>query len=555
MEDNTNKEKLIKDSIYPVSIDVTRKIVEQMEKSICKIQINGEIGTGFFTKIPYKQLYLKCLITNNHIIGKKEIENGRQVSISLNNEKKRTIIEINEKKRKIYTSKHYDVTIIEILEDIDGKYEYIELNDEIKKVMHLNEDEIINYYRNNYKKESIYILNYMKGENIVVSYGLLHEIKSDNELAHKCCTDNGSSGSPILSLKDNKLIGIHYGSSKHFDSNKGTLIIFPLIEFNQKIFNNISDNIDSNINKKKGNNNLYNINYYNNKNIKDFNNNNYFDNIKNIDNTEINKLNEITIQYDVKNNDKIKLFGKKFIENNKNNCKIRVDNKVYNIVESIKVNRNINRDIIEIKLIIEKKMTNISYMFGDSINNGCNALISLPDICNLDTKDVTNMSSLFIGCNSLFLISDISKWDTESVTDMSSMFYHCKSLKSLPDISKWNTSNVTNMSNMFSYCISLSRLPDISKWNTEKVTNMSSLFNNCNKLIKLPDISRWNTSKVTDMSFMFNYCIKIVIFPDISNWNTSNLTDMNCIFNDCKVKPDISRWDLRNIKDINDDII
>ena len=45
MEDNTNKEKLINDSIYPVSIDVTRKIVEQMEKSICKIQINGEIGT------------------------------------------------------------------------------------------------------------------------------------------------------------------------------------------------------------------------------------------------------------------------------------------------------------------------------------------------------------------------------------------------------------------------------------------------------------------------------------------------------------------------------
>ena len=554
MEDNTNKEKLIKESIYPVNIDVTRKIVEQMEKSICKIQINGEIGTGFFTKIPYNQKYLKVLITNNHIIGEKEIKNGRQISISLNNEKKRTIIEINENKRKTYTNKYYDVTIIEILEDIDGKYEYIELNDEIKKVMHLNKKEILNYYHNNYNKESIYILNYMKGEDIVVSYGLLHDIKSDNELAHKCSTDNGSSGSPILSLKDNKLIGVHYGSSKNFNSNKGTLIIFPLIEFNQKNFNYIIDNIDSNINKKKGSNNLDNINYYNN-NIKGFNNNNYFDNIKNIDNTGIDKLNEITIQYDVKNNDKIKLFGKKFIENNKNNCKIRVDNKVYNIVESIKVNRNINRDVIEIKLIIEKKMTDISYMFGDSINNGCNALISLPDICNLDTKGVTNMSSLFIGCDSLFFLSDISKWDTESVTDMSSMFYLCKSLKSLPDISKWNTSNVTNMSNMFSYCISLSRLPNISKWNTEKVTNMSSLFNNCIELIKLPDISRWDTSKVSNMSFMFNNCVKLVIFPNISNWKTSNLTDKSCIFTYCKVEPDISNWDLRNIKDFNDDIL
>ena len=78
--------------------------------------------------------------------------------------------------------------------------------------------------------------------------------------------------------------------------------------------------------------------------LQTFSNNNYFDNIKNIDNTEINKLNEITIQYDVKNNDKIKLFGKKFIENNKNNCKIIVENKEQDISECIIVNKKIEYD-------------------------------------------------------------------------------------------------------------------------------------------------------------------------------------------------------------------
>ncbi len=52
---------------------------------------------------------------------------------------------------------------------------------------------------------------------------------------------------------------------------------------------------------------------------------------------------------------------------------------------------------------------------------------------------------------------------------MESLFDQCNSLISLPDISNWNTSNVTNMSGLFNNCISIKFLPDISKWNTEKV--------------------------------------------------------------------------------------
>ena len=57
------------------------------------------------------------------------------------------------------------------------------------------------------------------------------------------------------------------------------------------------------------------------------------------------------------------------------------------------------------------------------------------------------------------------------------MFNNCKSLISLPDISNWNTSNVTDMKNMFQMCDSLVSLPDISKWDTSKAKNKNTMFN------------------------------------------------------------------------------
>ena len=74
----------------------------------------------------------------------------------------------------------------------------------------------------------------------------------ENKIKHKCNTATGSSGSPILLLKSNKVIGIHYGSFSHnFSFNFGTLILKPILEF-QKISNNLlvinkNNNIKKNI--------------------------------------------------------------------------------------------------------------------------------------------------------------------------------------------------------------------------------------------------------------------------------------------------------------------
>ena len=63
-------------------------------------------------------------------------------------------------------------------------------------------------------------------------------------------------------------------------------------------------------------------------------------------------ISEINIIYDIKQENKIRIFGAKFVENNKNICKMIIDNKEYEItnkynIENYKKN---NKNTLNIKL-------------------------------------------------------------------------------------------------------------------------------------------------------------------------------------------------------------
>ena len=150
-------------------------------------------------------------------------------------------------------------------------------------------------------------------------------------------------------------------------------------------------------------------------------------------------ISEINIIYDIKGKNKIKIFGAEFVKNNKNLCKMIIDNKEYEITKEYKVKNN-SKNKLKIKLKGIDNVTNMSFMFS-----GCKSLLSLPDISKLNTNNITNMSLMFALCSSLSSLPDISKWNINNVTNISYMFCLCSSLSSLPDISKWNTSKVTNM--------------------------------------------------------------------------------------------------------------
>ena len=491
---------------------VTQEIItHQMENSVCKIYGKKLNGTGFFCLIQnikeWNPLSLKVLITNNHILEEDDIKINKKIKMSLNNGNKNIEI-IIDNSRKTFTSKKYDITIIEIKQ-----------NDGIKSNSFLEIDKDI--YKDNYKeiyrKKSIYLLHYPKGIEICKSEEVIRNISEDNyTIEHYCDSNNGSSGGPLINLENCKVIGIHKGFNK---INLGTILNIPIKKFYEKLNKNIE------LNK---------IDKINNTDVI-INNNNY--------------LNEITIQYNICDDYRIKLFGGNFVDNNKNKCTIIIDKKEYNLCEYYKDENLKLKKILEIKLKGIKNITNISYMFY-----GCHSLSSLPDISKWNTKNVIYMSSMFSSCNSLSSLPDISKWDTKNVTDMSSMFCCCNKLSSLPDISKWDTKNVTNMSYMFYYCNKLSSLPDISKWNTKNVIYMSSMFCGCNKLSSLPDISKWDTKNVTNMSSMFSYCSSLLSLPDISKWDTKNVTNMSYMFSWCKSLsslPDISKWDTKNLTNMN----
>jgi len=543
MEERIDEGK-IKGSIDAIPLKNIEKIAEQM-KSVYICKVYGDlIGTGFFCKIPYEGKSIPALITNYHIISDDFLKNNQKVKISINDGKVFDTIKINENS-KIYSSirNEYDIMIIKLEEEKDI-YHYLDLDEHI---FDENSEDI-------YENKSIYILHYPNGDKIHISFGYGIQKLDEYYIKHLCNTEHCSSGSPILNLETNKVIGIHSGTIiKNYESkyNIGILLKYPLNQLNKNneikekkrsIINQIKNNeikITIEINKDDINKDIY---FLDNTDYNDDNNiNHYHDHLK-----ELNELNTELYINDIKYK-----YKKYFDPDKEGKYIIKLKFNIYiNDLSFMFYNCNniINIDLSSFQET--KNVNNMSYMFC-----GCKSLESLSDISNWYTTNVKNMIWMFAGCDLLEFLPDISKWDTKNVNDMSDMFNGCGSLKSLPDISKWDTKNVKNMRGMFYDCNSLISLPDISKWNTKNVNDMSYIFYDCNLLKSFPNISEWDTKNVHNMSYMFAGCNSLKSLPDISKWYTINVKNMIRMFAGCnslESLPDISKWNTPNVNDMSD---
>ena len=89
---------------YPkiISYESTENILEQMRNKICYIKlIDGSCGTGFFCKIPFPSAdkLLPVLVTNNHLIDEKILENKNEsIILKLKNSNKYKNISLNNRK-------------------------------------------------------------------------------------------------------------------------------------------------------------------------------------------------------------------------------------------------------------------------------------------------------------------------------------------------------------------------------------------------------------------------------------------------------------------------
>ena len=178
--------------------------------------------------------------------------------------------------------------------------------------------------------------------------------------------------------------------------------------------------------------------------------------------------------------------------------------------------------------------------------NGCRTLVKA-DLLNVNTKNVTDMSDMFIGCNGLTSL-DLSSFDTKNVTNMRYMFSSCSSLVSL-DLSGFDTRNVTDMSGMFGGCNGLTSL-DLSGFDTRNVTSMFQMFAGCSSLVSL-DLSGFDTKNVISMIHMFADCSALASL-DLSGFDTRNVTSMYQMFCDCRglTSLDLSGFDTKNVTDM-----
>ena len=225
----------------PVKITGTETILNQMKNCICKIRINRTNGTGFFCTINCKNKKINVLMTNYHIINEISYIENNVLNLFINDDKDVKILNLGII-RKTYFNEKYDLAMIELKEE-DNINHFLELDDNLFK----------NEIKAFYKDISIYVIQYPLGNNAAVSYGLSNGI-NNFEINHTCSTEYGSSGSPILNLANNKVIGIHKKSAKNFNYNIGTCLQFPLNDFFGK------DEIIINIIKKENekNNETYN---------------------------------------------------------------------------------------------------------------------------------------------------------------------------------------------------------------------------------------------------------------------------------------------------------
>ena len=208
-------------SSEPITIEETQKILEQMTNCICKVKSKGIYGTGFFCRIRFlDNTFIKVLTTSYQILDEHYFKENNEINLIINNQAR--IINLN-KKRKIYSNKDFDLTLIEIKES-DKINDYFELDENI-----LSQENPKLFYEN----KTIYIIQYLNMEKASVSYGIFNDL-IDSEIKHTCSTKPGSNCSPILNSMNNKIIGISKISEKN-DNNKGIFLKVPINEFKKQI--------------------------------------------------------------------------------------------------------------------------------------------------------------------------------------------------------------------------------------------------------------------------------------------------------------------------------
>ena len=270
------------------------------------------------------------------------------------------------------------------------------------------------------------------------------------------------------------------------------------------------------------------------------------------------KNNCITIFYKPKELfvERIRLFGNKFVEKNRDKCKIIYKNKEYKLTEFFENIDNNYQDYenqINIKLRILNDIIDMSYMFYE-----CHTLLSfifLPENdrqnsnpklnpipspeksnSNSDSLEENEIKDMYYGCkkipmkedissvhksdtsNHIFKISSSDKNNSQSkyfdpmIIILSNVFKNCESLMLFTNESRMNFSNIKDKQDQ------RDKMPILSSFYSVKDEIISSKIEVNNNYKRNFLFSSLTNIKVTKMSYMFYGCKSLLSLPDISKW-------------------------------------
>ena len=142
--------------------------------------------------------------------------------------------------------------------------------------------------------------------------------------------------------------------------------------------------------------------------------------------------NEIDIIYKINKEGSERIFGDKFVENNRNNIDLIINGIKNNLIDRYKLQKCENK----IKIIIKNKITNLEYMFYK-----CKSLKNIEQLNNLDTKEIKNFTRTFSDCSSLSDLKGLQNWNVSNGNNFSYIFEGCSKLSDIKSLQNWNVSN------------------------------------------------------------------------------------------------------------------
>ena len=243
---------------------------------------------------------------------------------------------------------------------------------------------------------------------------------------------------------------------------------------------------------------------------------------------EVKKINEyknkINIKYFVESKGICNIFGEKFVERNKNNIELFINNKKNELINKyeLKEGKNI------ITIIIKNKLTDLSYMFYN-----CKFLQDISELKYLDVSESKDFSYMFYKCSSLSDIEALENWNVSNGNNFESIFSECSLLSNIKALENWNVSNSNNFSDAFFECTSLSNIKPLKNWDVSNCKYFNNMFRECSSLSNIEALENWNVSSGSDFVSLFSGCELLSDIKPLENWNVSNGIDFGSMFYGC----------------------